>query len=74
MFSVSVLLFSDTKIMVEGLVDDVEYEFRVTSVNRAGAGSPSTISNAVLAKDPISESFIAPLISLPSFPLCIHII
>ncbi|XP_045892604.1 immunoglobulin superfamily member 22-like isoform X2 [Micropterus dolomieu] len=46
-------LLTDTKIMVEGLVDDVEYEFRVTSVNRAGAGSPSTISNAVLAKDPI---------------------
>lgn len=59
---VSVLLFSDTKFMVEGLVDDVEYEFRVTGVNRAGAGSPSTISNAVLAKDPISESFNASLI------------
>ncbi|XP_071359708.1 immunoglobulin superfamily member 22-like isoform X3 [Trachinotus anak] len=46
-------LLTDTKFMVDGLVDDVEYEFRVTSVNRAGAGSPSTISNAVLAKDPI---------------------
>ncbi|XP_044050814.1 immunoglobulin superfamily member 22-like isoform X2 [Siniperca chuatsi] len=46
-------LLTDTKFIVEGLVDDVEYEFRVTSVNRAGAGSPSTISNAVLAKDPI---------------------
>ncbi|XP_028440258.1 immunoglobulin superfamily member 22 isoform X1 [Perca flavescens] len=45
-------LLTDTKVMVEGLVDDVEYEFRVTSVNRAGAGSASTISNAVLAKDP----------------------
>lgn len=50
--------------MVEGLVDDVEYEFRVTSVNRAGAGSASTISNAVLAKDPTSESFSASFISL----------
>lgn len=38
-------------------MDDVEYEFRVTSVNRAGAGNPSTISNSVLAKDPIRESF-----------------
>ncbi|XP_026166579.1 immunoglobulin superfamily member 22-like [Mastacembelus armatus] len=46
-------LLTDTNFMVDGLVDDVEYEFRVTSVNRAGAGSPSTISNAVLAKDPI---------------------
>ena len=51
-----VIVFSDTKFMVEGLVDDVEYEFRVTGVNRAGAGNPSTVSNAVLAKDPISES------------------
>nr|XP_046251316.1 immunoglobulin superfamily member 22-like [Scatophagus argus] len=46
-------LLTDTKFKVEGLLDDVEYEFRVTSVNRAGAGSPSTISNPVLAKDPI---------------------
>ncbi|XP_028263452.1 immunoglobulin superfamily member 22-like isoform X2 [Parambassis ranga] len=46
-------LLTDTNCTVDGLVDDVEYEFRVTSVNRAGAGNPSTISNAVLAKDPI---------------------
>ncbi|XP_059191658.1 immunoglobulin superfamily member 22-like [Centropristis striata] len=46
-------MLTDTKFMAEGLVDGVEYEFRVVSVNRAGAGSPSTISNAVLAKDPI---------------------
>ncbi|KAE8296494.1 Immunoglobulin superfamily member 22 [Larimichthys crocea] len=46
-------LHTDTKFMVEGLLDGMEYEFRVTSVNRAGTGSPSTISNAVLAKDPI---------------------
>ncbi|KAM4618625.1 immunoglobulin superfamily member 22-like [Polymixia lowei] len=46
-------LLTDTKYVVDGLVEDVEYEFRVTSMNRAGAGSPSTVSNAVLAKDPI---------------------
>uniref|UniRef100_A0A667WSX9 Immunoglobulin superfamily member 22 n=2 Tax=Myripristis murdjan TaxID=586833 RepID=A0A667WSX9_9TELE len=46
-------LLTDTKCVVDGLVDNVEYEFRVISVNRAGAGSPSTVSNAVLAKDPI---------------------
>ncbi|KAM3869988.1 immunoglobulin superfamily member 22-like [Diretmus argenteus] len=46
-------LLTDTKYVVDGLVGDMEYEFRVTSVNRAGAGSPSSISNAVLAKDPI---------------------
>ncbi|XP_034735487.1 immunoglobulin superfamily member 22-like isoform X2 [Etheostoma cragini] len=45
-------MLTDTKFLVEGLVDGVEYEFRVTSVNRAGAGGASPISNAVLAKDP----------------------
>lgn len=55
-------------------MDEVEYEFRVTSVNRAGVGSPSTISNAALAKDPIRESFTAFFISFPSFTLFIHII
>lgn len=40
---------------MDGLVEAVEYEFRVTSVNRAGAGSSSIVSNAVLAKDPIRE-------------------
>lgn len=62
----SMLLISDSKFIVDGLVDDVEYEFRVTSVNRAGAGSPSTVSNAVVAKDPIRKSF--------TFSPCIHII
>ncbi|KAM9854709.1 immunoglobulin superfamily member 22-like [Aulostomus maculatus] len=46
-------LLTDTACAVDGLVNEVEYEFRVTSVNRAGAGSPSTISNAYRAKDPI---------------------
>ncbi|XP_036390385.1 immunoglobulin superfamily member 22-like [Megalops cyprinoides] len=46
-------LVQDTKFTVDGLVEDVEYEFRVTSVNRAGPGAPSTASNSVLAKDPI---------------------
>lgn len=52
-------------------MDDVEYEFRVTSVNRAGAGSPSTISNAVVAKDPIRESLTA-CVFFPSLPLYIN--
>ncbi|KAM8752242.1 immunoglobulin superfamily member 22-like [Acanthopagrus schlegelii] len=46
-------LLTDTKFTVDGLLGDVEYEFRVTGVNRAGAGSPSAVSNSVLAKDPI---------------------
>ncbi|XP_051779360.1 immunoglobulin superfamily member 22-like isoform X2 [Erpetoichthys calabaricus] len=46
-------LVQDTKYKVEGLVEDMEYEFRVTAVNRAGPGTPSTASNSVFAKDPI---------------------
>uniref|UniRef100_W5M1J2 Immunoglobulin superfamily member 22 n=1 Tax=Lepisosteus oculatus TaxID=7918 RepID=W5M1J2_LEPOC len=46
-------LVQDTKYKVDGLVEDMEYEFRVTTVNRAGPGTPSTASNSVNAKDPI---------------------
>ncbi|XP_028813249.1 immunoglobulin superfamily member 22-like isoform X2 [Denticeps clupeoides] len=46
-------LIQDSKCTVEGLVEDIEYEFRVTAVNRAGEGVPSPASNTVLAKDPI---------------------
>ncbi|XP_024912103.1 immunoglobulin superfamily member 22 isoform X2 [Cynoglossus semilaevis] len=46
-------MLTDSRVIVDGLVEAVEYEFRVTSVNRAGAGSSSIVSNAVLAKDPI---------------------
>ncbi|KAJ8390911.1 hypothetical protein AAFF_G00098310 [Aldrovandia affinis] len=46
-------LVQDTKYTVDGLVEDIEYEFRVTGVNRAGPGTPSTTSNGVVAKDPI---------------------
>ncbi|XP_072529480.1 immunoglobulin superfamily member 22-like [Salminus brasiliensis] len=49
--SISKELIQDTKCAVDDLVEDMEYEFRVTAVNRAGEGTPST-SNAVLAKDP----------------------
>lgn len=44
----------DTKFKVDGLLEDTEYEFRVTAVNRAGPGHPSVASNSVVAKDPIS--------------------
>ncbi|XP_027029085.2 immunoglobulin superfamily member 22 [Tachysurus fulvidraco] len=46
-------LIHDTKCAVGGLVEDMDYEFRVTAVNRAGEGIPSAASNPVLAKDPI---------------------
>ncbi|KAG7324364.1 hypothetical protein KOW79_012380 [Hemibagrus wyckioides] len=45
-------LIQDTKYAVGGLVEDMEYEFRVTAVNRAGEGIPSAASNPILAKDP----------------------
>ncbi|XP_048829497.1 immunoglobulin superfamily member 22-like [Brienomyrus brachyistius] len=50
---VSKELIQDTKYTVGGLVEDMEYEFRVVSVNRAGPGVPSSSSNSVLAKDPV---------------------
>lgn len=50
------LFFSDTKYAVDGLIEDVEYEFRVTGVNRAGEGTPSATSSSVLAKDPTRAS------------------
>ncbi|XP_059829909.1 immunoglobulin superfamily member 22-like [Hypanus sabinus] len=43
----------DTKFTADGLLEDMEYEFRVTAINRAGVGQPSTASNSVVAKDPI---------------------
>uniref|UniRef100_A0A4W4HKI3 Immunoglobulin superfamily member 22 n=1 Tax=Electrophorus electricus TaxID=8005 RepID=A0A4W4HKI3_ELEEL len=38
--------------VINGLVEDMEYEFRVTAVNRVGEGIPSSASSSVLAKDP----------------------
>ncbi|XP_061772633.1 immunoglobulin superfamily member 22-like [Nerophis ophidion] len=56
-------LIPDSKCVVDGLVADVQYEFRVISVNQAGSGSPSNISNAVMAKDPIrAPSFVKNLL------------
>lgn len=49
----------DTKYAVGGLVEDMEYEFRVTAVNRAGEGIPSAASNPILAKDPTREPYSA---------------
>lgn len=50
-------LVPDSKYAVCGLVEDMEYEFRVIAVNRAGEGIPSAASNSVLAKDPTCESY-----------------
>lgn len=57
-------LVPDTKCAVGGLVEDMEYEFRVIAVNRAGEGAPSAASNSVLAKDPTSEPYCAQITPL----------
>ncbi|XP_062919297.1 immunoglobulin superfamily member 22-like [Mobula hypostoma] len=43
----------DTKFTADGLLEDMEYEFRVTAINRAGVGQPSTASSSVVARNPI---------------------
>ncbi|XP_066526079.1 immunoglobulin superfamily member 22-like [Hoplias malabaricus] len=50
--SVSKEVIQGTQCAVNGLVEDMEYEFRVSAINRAGEGTPSAASNSVLAKDP----------------------
>lgn len=52
-------LVPDTKCTMGDLVEDMEYEFRVIAVNRAGEGVPSAASNSVLAKDPTREPYYA---------------
>lgn len=52
-------LVPDTKCTVGGLVEDMEYEFRVIAINRAGEGIPSAASNSVLTKDPTREAHCA---------------
>ncbi len=42
----------DTKIKVTELIEDTEYEFRVTAENKIGMGTPSEPSKPILARDP----------------------
>ena len=37
------------------LVEDNEYVFRIVAENKVGAGPPSTVTDAIKAKDPWSK-------------------
>ena len=42
----------DTKYMVEDLIQDNEYQFRIIAENKVGQGPPGPSSRPIVAKDP----------------------
>lgn len=53
---------TERSLIVTGLTEGAEYEFRVIAVNVAGLGKPSEPTIGTIAQNPISESH-----DLPSF-------
>ena len=48
----------DTSLVVKDLFEDTVYEYRVTAVNKMGAGKPSDPSPPITARNPWSQSLI----------------
>jgi len=46
----------DTSLVVKDLFEDMVYEYRVTAVNKMGAGKPSDPSPPITARNPWSQS------------------
>lgn len=42
----------DTRLKITGLMEGMEYQFRVTAVNAAGDSQPSDASPYIVCKDP----------------------
>ena len=45
------------KTALDDLIDGEEYEFRVTAVNQAGNGRPSTSSGPIKIRDPYGKFY-----------------
>jgi len=53
---INVDLVREPKMVVQGLKEGQEYQFRVKAVNEAGPGAPSTATGPVVAKKPAGWS------------------
>jgi len=60
----------DTSLVVKDLFEDMVYEYRVTAVNKMGAGKPSDASLPITARNPWSQCLCVLLIR-PTFQVTI---